>query len=457
MPEGLSPGKDDNTTGGPLLDIEDEQPRGPSPYALFRRARGWLSVTDLVHRLVLYDYSMRSKAYLPPRERAAGFRSADGKWIKVDKIAVEAHYRATTRGKSVHKKLERQASLRQADVRLVQMLESLATLKESGLCREMYVFGIIDDNVVVGQIDNMIVKRPSFVVPQAKVQTTLGPPSQKKRKAAFLLAESAKKARVSSADHENPAPPLPTGLGTEPRSGTADAQERATSESARCTIHLSDTKTRTTPELPPDEDVVSHRLQMMLYHRLLSNLLAKPSGEDGGLGDTVGDRPSSTVHPLDFSAVRRRLSLNPRRPFSDAFIHGARRLLDRGTSHEVEENPDRIAFECLDDLVSIWRRTLDELNVDGIDKTLTLEYRLQSCDDGSSHAAGAPHAEDAGSATDNGEVQQGILGVKEFALNDQELDVHLRSILQWWHGQRRPKGVPPELERRCGVCEYHQD
>ncbi|KAH9923629.1 exonuclease V [Fomitopsis serialis] len=519
-----------DTKGVPLVDIEGGPPRGPSPYASFRRYRTWISVTDLVQPTwceLLYDYSLRSKAYLPPSQRPHGFRSADDKWIRIDKTNAEQSYRVTMRGRSEHKKLERQASLRKADVqapeakgkleqwalRLVQMLEALHTLKESGLCREMPVFGIIHDNLVFGQIDNLVLK-PSLTVTAAAevpIQVPPGPPSQRKRKAAAaMLAEKAKKARVPSSEADYSAPSVPAGVDAIAETAApvpTDAQGRPTS--MRYTIHLSDTKTRTTPDLPPDEDSRAHHLQVMLYHRLLSGALAKHSNS------TAGEPATSTAQPLDFDAVWRKLSLNPQQPFSDAFIRDARRLLDRGTRSPTKGAPahgavpadnsspgrSRIAFECLNDLVALWRHAVEDFNVDGVDKTLTLEYRLQPSEQTDAGVSCGSHSQDtppstqgetveggsqvsedtlvgtsqdteATVATDEGQSTQvlsssntvndvrsgtGLLGVKQFTMDDQLLGDHLRSILRWWHGQRRAKGVPPELTRRCEHCDYHED
>lgn len=353
----------------------------------------------------------------------------------------------------------------------------------------MPVFGLIDGNVVSGQIvrceaflvsyrptlipaqDNIMLRESQHVAPdtQRQVASEL---SQKKCKAtAALQAESAKRARLSP-DAADKAPcSLPAELQAED-----DDDARAT----RYTIHLSDTKTRTTPDLPPEEDSVSHHLQLMLYHRLLSGLLAKIEAT-GPTNARPGDE--RRVQPLDFTELWRRLSLNPQRPFSSAFIRGARGLLEGRTGAGCGD----IAFECLDDLVKLWRKAVKDLSIDGVDDTLTLEYSLQTpagAGDGSTGGAsqpGPPNEE----PTDNGGSSQesgvtlvgisqnsdatevadedpddtavsrndalpnGLLGVKRFQVDGQKLDAHLRNILRWWHGQRRPRGVRKGMERRC--------
>ncbi|KAF8522852.1 exonuclease V a 5' deoxyribonuclease-domain-containing protein [Gautieria morchelliformis] len=47
-----------------------------------------------------------------------------------------------------------------------------------------------------------------------------------------------------------------------------------------------------------------------------------------------------------------------------------------------------------------------------------------------------------------------IIGQKRFTYDDVMLDAHLTNILQWWHGERDPRGVTVEESSRCYTCEY---
>ncbi|KAH0838104.1 exonuclease V a 5' deoxyribonuclease-domain-containing protein [Lanmaoa asiatica] len=47
-----------------------------------------------------------------------------------------------------------------------------------------------------------------------------------------------------------------------------------------------------------------------------------------------------------------------------------------------------------------------------------------------------------------------IIGVKEFRMNDDELDTHLSDVLQWWFGARPSRGVDVSQTNRCFTCEY---
>lgn len=114
------------------------------------------------------------------------------------------------------------------------------------------------------------------------------------------------------------------------------------------TLHLLDTKTRRSYSLPSEDDTISSRLQLMLYHRLLGNLLS----------------PS-----FDFSSFWHRLDLDPTRLFSAQFLIQAGMILG---SFGESTTP-----RCLNDLAHAWTIAVEILNVTNIDPTLQLVYRTQ--------------------------------------------------------------------------------
>ena len=269
----------------------------------------------------------------------------------------------------------------------------------------------------------------------------------------------------------------------------------------------------------------------MLYHRLLSSLLAPPPPSA-----PASAKSRRAPAPVDFAAVWTRLGLDAQKPFSTRFTRDAG--LDPGAS--------------LASLVRAWHHAAAALSVGGVDRTLTLVYRLQPAAarrlreqergrererekaelaraieaslnaapkawaggdedlaraieeslreaargtkgrEGSVEGIGAalpdaltpsPEQLDASQAvprepaatqednareasavshdkdeSEDEEVQitaaeldseARILGSKEFAVDDQALDGYLDSVLQWWLGERPPKGVDIELTRRC--------
>lgn len=121
-------------------------------------------------------------------------------------------------------------------------------------------------------------------------------------------------------------------------------------------LHLSDTKTRTSASLPTLDNSQNSRLQLMIYRRLL-NMLICPS-------------------PLfDFASIWARLNLNPRGQFSWRFIEQARSvLLSTSLDCNVFGPPE---MNCLEDMCGIWNSYQEQLLVDGVHSTLKLVYRSQ--------------------------------------------------------------------------------
>lgn len=218
---------------------------------------------------------------------------------------------------------------------------------------------------------------------------------------------------------------------------------------------------------------MSHHLHLMLYHRLLSCLLVTPAA--ASLNSFVdGQR----ARPLDFNQILASAVSQPSAALLQHVIRGTRRLIEGRTGAGYGDT----SFECLDDLVKMWHMAVEDLNVDGVDDTLTLEYSLQTLADAIESNPGgalqpAPQMESAhngrssqesdisavGLSQDpdttevandmaisrNNALPNDLLGVKRFHMDDRKLDAHLHNILRWWHGQCRPKGVPKGLERRC--------
>lgn len=111
-------------------------------------------------------------------------------------------------------------------------------------------------------------------------------------------------------------------------------------------LYLSDNKTRHMPTLPPHEDTLGTRLQLMFYHRLLTGLLLPP-GSDGA---------------LDFDALWKALGLSPTRQFSSRF------------KQEADLGADACSLAGLQVLLE---QAVDVLAIEGISNTLTLVYRRQ--------------------------------------------------------------------------------
>jgi len=161
-------------------------------------------------------------------------------------------------------------------------------------------------------------------------------------------------------------------------------------------------------------------MQLMLYHRLLSNLAA---------------------NNVDASTVFDRYRLDPSRAFSDAFVAELASLqLD---SHEAPIEPEQVpsSSPCHDvpeilkhnSLLQLWSLMIQEFmktipSSEHIGHILKAEFRSQR--DGA------------------------VLGTKSVAHNEEVLDAYLDEEMKWWKGERAAKGVEIEEAFKCRICEF---
>ncbi|EIW59588.1 uncharacterized protein TRAVEDRAFT_71603 [Trametes versicolor FP-101664 SS1] len=377
--------------GGPRVEIGIEEPnsantrrlfKGSSRRAPFQEFRKWnggiLSVTDLVGPSwceVQFDYGLRQKRYKKLEDRPTSFVTAEGKTISVVQNVAAQNDRTVSRGKSVHKVLEREV---QPDVvavqvttpeerwglRLVNMLSSLHTLMTHGYCREMPVFGVVQDQVVTGIIDE-IARKPMPLTTQETHNQGVGTSSPNKRGPPSTPSKHATKRSKHDAVQDQ------AQITNFFSPGKRASIPPPATEPTEYSLHLSDTKTRTRPALPPDEDTLASRVQLMLYHRLLSNLLA-PSAP-------FVQAPT----PLDFAALWTRVGVDPARRFSDGFLTQAGLAPEAVTQDTPTEATDTAtqssadSLSCLNDLTVAWAHAVEALNVVTVHNTLTLVYRSQ--------------------------------------------------------------------------------
>ncbi|KAL1748951.1 exonuclease V [Schizophyllum fasciatum] len=475
--EGNDMGPDSCVATDLLPDIEDAV---AAPAALYRR-QGIFSVSDLCAPSwceVQFDYGLRGKRSRPLKDRPRSFKSSKGKEITVAREVEAKNDERTKGGKEIHKELEREIMAEPVYVkvtcdeekwalRLVNLMVNLQQMMVMGITRETPVFGIVHDEVVVGIIDEIHMK-------PREVQQTPKTPQGKRARAPLSPSQNTIDRYMSPKRSQSP---YKTELASNGCSDIAPAP--------KYTLNLVDTKTRTTHSTPSHEDALPSRIQLMLYHRILSDLL-------------------STSPSFDFAHLWATLDLDPYRPFPTTILR------DTGMLQPAEDGP-----LCLADVVELWWKLRDELHAE-VASQLQLVYRLipegkrpgrrgkgwrressfqefedkdlaraiQASLDDLSNARATP-ADDSENdligattvevehktipATEGQYVADGdsgapsspppleVVGTKVFNMDDALLDAHVESVLQWWRGERAPQGVPVELARRCYSCEYMKD
>ena len=388
----------------------------------------------------------------------------------------------------------------------------------------MPVFGIVQDYPVIGIIVCIPVRSSvtqPFTSGQDEILLKSTPDSE------AVQGHCNKRARISTpwtpkkSTKERESSPTQSHL-TEFFASSPKKKSRESASPPRNMVHelsLIDTKTRRSNSLPSDDDAFSSRMQLMLYHQLLSALLSPT---------------------FSFSAFWEKVQVDPFAQFSDAF------LMQSGLARPTDENTVLASAECLDGLTDLWHSTVRSLQVQGVSPTLEIVYRTQSkrgaaapkvshptsSNDGIGNVLDretrdlalaieasrqefgddldlqralaeslgdvVPKKDSEAEATDSKnpadksrtfwysrsaatestqsknvegdqqmgergtaelgtragerkgkESQSGVIGRKSFTFDDAVLHAYVQDVLQWWRGERPPRGVDVEHARRC--------
>lgn len=303
-------------------------------------------------------------------------------------------------GSKVHQKLEDEVHTTvQVEIstkedafglKIWNIIQGLRTLRETGLTRELEVWGLVDGNVVNGLIDYLSFENPNSEFEEQWLssqgsQSGTGDESQKKITNFF----------------------------------PSSRPEQATPTVTR-KVYLTDVKTRGAKNVPKGAAIRPTKVQLYLYHRFLSEM-----AED----------------KLDFLRVFERYGLDVNAPFSDAFLAQVGELHDdvfydsssviSAPSAESEIH-DLLRYRTLKELVPLLRTELKMTFPGGaasIGSVVTVEYRLRG-DEGA------------------------LIGTNILAVDPLVLDQYIEVYLQWWRGERAATGVDIEEAYKCSYCEF---
>jgi exonuclease V len=276
-------------------------------------------------------------------------------------------------------------------------IQGLRTLRETGLTRELEVWGVVHGNFVNGVIDALTHKNPN-----PEFETELMKQSKPECKQTSLSSYFTRNGK-----HVGKVP------------------------SAK--VYVIDVKTRgslapvTTALLRPA------KIQLLLYHRFLSDIAAGR---------------------LDFLKLFRRYGLDPDDTFSDGFIaqiggfHDE--IFEDALSHEAfavgidadessqnlgsQHDPGYLKYQTLRDLLSLVQ---DEIKLTFPEGDMSMGQMLQ---------VQYVHRDDGRE-----------LDVHDFPVADQALNGYLEDYMSWWNGKRKACGVDIEEAFKCRTCEFTAD
>jgi exonuclease V len=274
-------------------------------------------------------------------------------------------------------------------LRIWNIIQGLRTLRATGLTRELEIWGILDGQVVNGVIDEVSYTCPDPELEEAleKSKSTSLPSNQKTISEMF----------ASQSGH--------------------DSAWLSPSHPSR-KIYLTDVKTRAGQSLPKGPSLRPMEMQLMLYHRLLSEL---------------------ATNTVDADTIFSRYNLDARAPFSDSFIAEVS-ALEQGFIPDLEDETNSIASTSQsselshhNSLIQLWSLMIAEFqrtipSVDAMGLVLQAEFRSQK--DGA------------------------VIGRKSFAYDDRVHRAYVEDEMRWWKGEREARGVEIEEAFKCGICEF---
>lgn len=378
--------------------LESVVPDARSPLERFRSApKKALSVTDLI------SPSWCELQY----------------WYTLTKHGRKRRTPAMRQGSAVHKTLEDQVHQTVAidiqskedawGLRIWNIIQGLKTLRETGMTRELEVWGVVDGLVVNGIIDEL-----SYICPDRELEEEV----------------TARTAHGKTSKSTPPAdqPSITSFLKSASGQDSQDEVVRSSRSLIKKTskIYLTDVKTRGAKSIPKGPSFRPTLMQLMLYHRLLSDLAT----------DKVNTNVLFNRYGLDASAS-----------FSDEFIAqigGLKEVFYVAPSGPADGQDLPISSQDSIELLlghnsirQLWslmiqefRRTLPA-GVHSIGNVLKAEYRDQA--DGS------------------------ILGIKTFLYDADVMQSYLDDELSWWKGEREAQGVCIEEAYKCRICEFAED
>ncbi|CAE6999461.1 hypothetical protein PTNB73_03856 [Pyrenophora teres f. teres] len=211
-------------------------------------------------------------------------------------------------------------------LRIWNAISGLRCLRETGLTRELEVWGVIEGQVVNGVIDEL-----SYECPDAEFEEQL---------------------EKSKAEKSGGIVPLPPGqIGISEAFAKASKAQDTTMESDH-QVYIADVKTRGANSLPKGAALRPTWMQLMIYRKLLESL---------------------SLNTIDAETVLLRYDLRPLEPFTHVFLQ---EISDMGSHDEASKYPNLLSLWSL--LISEMQAVLPPTNLSHI---LRAEYRYAKTGD----------------------------------------------------------------------------
>jgi len=364
---------------------EPEERDDRAPLERFRsKPRNPLSVTDLVSPAwceLQYFYTL-SKFGRKPRTQAMQRGS-----VIHEKLEREVHTFVPVQAKSKEDKF---------GLKIWNAIQGLRCLRETGLTRELQVWGVIEGQVVNGIIDEL-----SYACPDEELEEKVELAKAQKSGGTLPLGQSSIEQAFQKA------------VETSRQSAEDNADGWLGALKPDRSVYISDTKTRGMHSLPTGASLRPTWMQLMLYRKLLESL---------------------ALNTVDAETIFARYNLAPLETFTEKFMLDAGAL---GSDEMPLDDDDRIGdplssneLHSHPNLLSLWSLMISELQmaVPVVSDILRAEFRHSK--------SGA------------------VIGSKLLVYSAEDIDKYVKEEMDWWKGGRQARGVDIEEAYKCRICDF---
>ena len=338
-------------------------------------------------------------------------------WYVLTKHGRKRRTPAMRQGSAVHKTLEDQVHKTvKIDIqtkedawglRIWNVIQSLNTLRETGMTREIEVWGIMDGLVVNGVIDEL-----SYICPDKDLEEKV---------TAMTHGKAVK--NVAPVDQSTITSFLKSSSSQQGVLKSLRSMRKKTDK-----IYLTEVKTRGVNSVPKGASFRPILMQLMLYHLMLSDL---------------------ATDKIDVNVLFNRYELNQTATFSNSFIAQVGSLNETFYDAPTEPSQSQELSDSIssqdpmqlllghNSLRSLWGLMIQEFQrtmpagIDSIGNVLKAEYRNQT--DGS------------------------IQGIKTFLYDRSVIQNYINDEMRWWKGEREAQGVSIEEAYKCRSCEFAEE
>ncbi|KAL2844209.1 exonuclease V [Aspergillus pseudodeflectus] len=412
-------------------------------------------------------------------------------WYSLTKHGRKRRTPAMKRGSTMHKSLEDEIYTTvpieittkedALALRIWNIIQGLRTLREFGITRELEIWGLVEGELVNGVIDQLSYECPDLELEasaashyaEVAASRAVMPEYQMSLNDYLLAPAQGGETLADMSSHE-----------VQPQAMEDPISSQSSSELQHLPrIYLTDIKTRASSSTPTvkSSSFRPTMLQLQLYYHMLNRLV---------LSDDV---------TVDLLASR--YNLDAKKVFSDAFIAEVGSLNDRffDALSSMEFDPDYIptpedairrheSSQESDDteprqwapsgsqdstsvllahnnLTTLWKLMKDQLRYTFIPQTLKSiavapsipsEFQppmLEAYPTILSPILTARYL----SSAPNADLHSRVLGSRSFLFDPTSLDSYVSDQMNWWRGQRTPRGVEVMEAWKCRICEFQDE